>query len=287
MYWWKKPTSSWRPFMIAPTSTPSIPARTATCGIKARSMRCPTIMYSRTTGRSRSRGKSTSPLIRITYAIAAPVGQRPPSSDGSFGASSYHSPFTEACESSDHPAVHEQVATADETGFVGEQEPNDGRDLFGTTLAPERCAVDERGHERVRGCLLTALRRVDDPRRHGADASTVAAPANGLPAHQPMHAALGPWVRHCRIFDRRARDPAKLVQEIRPEWLVDHGVDRRVTVGHRQQRRHRCEAHRRGTGGDERRERVDQHSRANEVDAEDALPFRHRRRDPSSVRNHA
>src|SRR2546429_557852 len=35
---------------MATSSTASTPARTATCGIKARSIRWPTIMYSRTTG---------------------------------------------------------------------------------------------------------------------------------------------------------------------------------------------------------------------------------------------
>src|SRR5262245_26262218 len=45
---------------MATSSTVSMPARTATCGMSARSMRCPTIMYSSTTETSRSRGRSPS-----------------------------------------------------------------------------------------------------------------------------------------------------------------------------------------------------------------------------------
>ncbi len=66
---------------MATSSTASTPARTATCGIKARSMRWPTIMYSSTTGTSWSRGRSPSPVNNSSCspsqvrAPAAPVGK--------------------------------------------------------------------------------------------------------------------------------------------------------------------------------------------------------------------
>ncbi len=155
--------------------------------------------------------------------------------------------------------------------------------LLGAPLSAQRRVLHEQVVGLAGGGLLTVHRRVDDAGRDRADASSEPAEPHRFALHEPVDTPLGPDVGHARVLDLGSQRRVQPIEEAWVEGIVERGIDGRIDVDGREQRRHRREAHDGGVRARERKERVDEHGGADEVDGHHRAPVRHRRRDAGGV----